>query len=512
MRTLLLRALLAAALGGLLAAARLPDPAACEYWVAPAPVGSDRNPGSADAPWATLDHASAQALALGGGGCTVWFHDGLYVGHNDLHERFATPTTFRAINPYRAILENNGQVIELSGARNITFEGFTIRHDRLDVSKLLIYVSQADGLWAEQITFRNNIIHDSYNNDLLKIHNGARHITVEGNIFFNQGPGEEHIDVNGVEDVLIQDNIFFNDFAGSGRDDGDDVHSFITIKDSTVNPGAEEGSHRITVRRNIFLNWEGRRDTFIQVGNDGKPYYEAVAIRIESNLLVGNAATPVYAALGVRGVRALTFANNTVVGDLPSSAYAFWVDTKDLNPPNREIAFYNNIWSDPTGTMGADGQSGAPKFSNGNPANTVELDLDNNLYWNGGAPIPAGTVASPLEHDRRRRVADPLLGAGEAALVLPRWEGTAFRSSSLTIRDEFVRLVEQFGALGAGSPAIDAADPARAPADDILGRPRGAAPDLGAYEYGAPEPDPAPVTPAPSSPSFYVYLPRVVTP
>ena len=38
--------------------------AQCQYYVAPS--GSDSNPGTSSQPWATLNHASAQVLALGG--------------------------------------------------------------------------------------------------------------------------------------------------------------------------------------------------------------------------------------------------------------------------------------------------------------------------------------------------------------------------------------------------------------------------------------------------------------
>ena len=72
---------------------------------------------------------------------------------------------------------------------------------------------------AEDIIIRNNIFHDSYNNDLLKINNVCDNILVEGNLFYNQSGSDEHIDVNGVTNVTIQDNIFFNDFEGSGRPD-----------------------------------------------------------------------------------------------------------------------------------------------------------------------------------------------------------------------------------------------------------------------------------------------------
>jgi hypothetical protein len=73
--------------------------------------------------------------------------------------------------------------------------------------------------------------------------------------------------------------------------------------------------------------------------------------------------------------------------------------------------------------------------------------------------------------------------------VLPRRDPKTglFLSGSATIRQEFERLVLQYAALPAGSPAVDAADAAHTPPDDILGRPRpaGGRPDLGAFEHGA---------------------------
>jgi hypothetical protein len=43
-------------------------------------------------------------------------------------------------------------------------------------------------------------------------------------------------------------------------------------------------------------------------------------------------------------------------------------------------------------------------------------------------------------------------------------------------------MVEAYGRPAANGAGIDAADPTQMPADDILGAPRGAAPDLGAVE------------------------------
>lgn len=457
----------------------------CEYWVAPPAEGDDANAGTFANPWATIEHAAA---SVPDNNCIVWFKDGIYLTNAELDQRYSTVTTFKAVNPYRAAMEYNSTVLKLNGVKNMIFEGFEFRHVADPKSgKHVVLMDRSDDLWSENITFRNNIFHDSYNNDLLKIHNGVRFAIVENNVFYNQAGFEQHIDVNSVTDVVIQDNIFFNDFAGSERsDDGTSKH-FIVIKDSNLNTDGLEGSERITVRRNIFMNREGGQETFVQVGNDGKPYHEAEDVWIENNLLIGNSDSLSTAAFGVSGGNNVTFANNTVVGDLPAKAYAFRVAIKGSNPKNKNILFYNNIWSDPTGTMGIDPSGNSFEFSNefsdGNPDETSKLVLNNNLYWNGGEAIPPGDLVSPLSADENGTVADPLLNTDHESIILPRWNGKTFLSGNRTIRQEFQRLVEQYGKIPPNSPAIGKADPDFAPAEDILGRLRTPAPDLGAYEY-----------------------------
>ena len=108
--------------------------------------------------------------------------------------------------------------------------------------------------------------------------------------------------------------------------------------------------------------------------------------------------------------------------------------------------------------------------------------LDRNLYWNGGEEIPPGELFDPMKDDDRRIVADPQLETDHQNIILPRWNGSSFISGKATIREEFERLVEQYGKIPAGSPAFGQADPAQAPSDDILGQVRGSTPNLGAYE------------------------------
>ena len=222
------------------------------------------------------------------------------------------------------------------------------------------------------------------------------------------------------------------------------------------------------------MNWQGGEESFVGIGNDGNPHHEAKHVQIESNLLIGNGRDEMNSPLTVFGAREVTFVNNTIVGDLPSDAFAFEVNIKGGNPRNRGIRFWNNIWSDPAGTMS--------QFSDGVRASTKELTLSNNLYWNGGRTIPPGDLVGPLRHDARRVVRDPGLATNHGSVILPVWDESAFASGKTSIRAEFVRLVQAYGRIPAGSPAAGRALRSVAPNRDILGRTWVRKPDLGAFE------------------------------
>ena len=464
-----------------------PAAPAATYYVAT--TGSNGGgDGSAGDPWATITYALTQVPD----GSLILVQPGTYFGQVDLDGEFAAGVTVRSAAPYQARLRYDGTVVQSFYGQGLTLEGFDIAHDGPGAGALVIQIQDLlgpepgcdDGECVSRITLRDNVIHDSFDNDLLKINNGAAEVLVEGNVFYNQSGSDEHIDINSATDVIVQDNIFFNDFAGSGRANGNNTSSFIVIKDSNGNSDANEGSLDITVRRNIFLNWEGSTGSnFVLVGEDGQDFFEAQRVLVENNLMLGNSANEMRAAFGVKGGKDVTFRNNTVVGNLPALAYAFRLNREGENPVNTNIHFYNNIWCDATGTLGA-GSSGGNDFSDGEPGEVTGLVLEHNLYWNGPNPIPPGNQVNPTVDDTQRVVADPLLNCNHGAVVLPRYTGSAFVSGSATIRQEFERLAALYGTPPGGSPAIGAADPANAPADDLLGNPRpiGGAPDLGAVE------------------------------
>ena len=460
--------------------------------------GSDATGNGTDAnPWATLQHAIDNVSS----GSTILLKPGEYVDVTRLNRHFNPGITIRSEIPYLAKLRANETVIKSFGGSGFTIEGFDISHSSSGASALIIQIGDSN---AFNIHFKNNILHNSFNNDILKINNGSHDITVVGNIFYNQQGSDEHIDVNSVSNVEIYDNVFFNDFAASGRTNNNNTSSFIVIKDSNGNSDGVLGSENITVARNVFLNYQGSTGSgFIFVGEDGTKNFEAINVLIENNLMIGNSSNRMKTPLGIHGSNNITFRSNTVTGNLVAQTFAIRSLQLGSNMPADNIFLYNNIWSDPTGTMGISGPGDTTTdFSDTPPGELLSFVINNNLYWNGTEAIPEDpNEIINYTDDINRIVADPLLGA-QNSVISPVWNqnSAVFADGSLTIRDVFENLVNLYGIPGVMSMAIDNADPGNTPSEDILGNSRvGEIPDIGAVETGvsgqAPQPPPTPAEP-----------------
>ena len=441
--------------------------------------------GSLAAPWATityaLDRVPDQSLIL--------VRPGTYTGRIRIRGNFAVGVTVRSEIPYQARLRAAEAVLTIyndnANIEGISIEGFDIAHSGAGAGALVVQIQDGFATETRRITLANNILHDSFNNDILKINNGASQIRVSGNLFYNQTGSDEHIDINSVDDVIVEDNVFFNNFAASGRNNANDTASFVVVKDSNASDDEYLGARNVVIRRNVFLNWEGSTGSgFILFGEDGTANFGAYDSRAENNLLIGNSANTMRSPLGVKGSRDIVFRHNTVVGNLPANAYATRINREGANPPIEAIRFVHNAFSDASGTL--------DDFSDTLPADlstTRPSTLTRNAYWNGATALPfdAGDVLN-IVNDGTRVTADPLLPA-QANVMTPHWVlGLGqFNGGYATIREAFVALVETYGRPAAGSALIDAATGGpEVPADDILGRPRPAnAADLGCYEVAS---------------------------
>lgn len=442
------------------------------YYVATDGNDSSGN-GSSSNPWATISRAVQQ---VPDDGSTVIVRNGTYTGRVQLNRQFTVPMLIRAENPLQAKLRNaNDLAVYVYGGTGMELSGFDIAKTNPQTSSpLLMHIGP-----AKNFVLRNNFIHESYNNDLIKINERASNIVIIGNLFRNQAGGAgQHLDINGCTNVLIKENIFFNDAASVGQSSSvtAGTNGFIVIKNS----GGFEESRRTRVAGNIFMNYQGLvGSAFVLVGEDGKPFHEAQEIDIENNLILGNSSMTARTSFSVKGGRDVLFRNNTVAGSLPSSAYVVRIQREGSNPVIDDVRMLNNIWSDPTGTMTG--------FSDGAPSEGNALTLLNNLYWNGGYQIPTDGDILNYFMDPQAQVADPRL-PGQSGMVLPNWQGTSFPSGTTSIRAEFERIVNGYGRPAAGSPVQDRSDTAESPEVDMLDAARGTAPDQGAVEVGGATP------------------------
>ena len=440
------------------------------------PAGNDRTgKGSRARPWASLLHATN---TVPDEGCEIIFLDGVY-GPQDIRRRFRQHVRIRSQNPYHAVWVSSAsrhRVLFVYGAANLIVSGFEMHGAPGPHDDYLVQISLPE---THDVVLENNIIHDSYVNDLVKINDAAHQITIRGNVFYNQPRGgDEHLDINTVHDVFVENNLFFNDFEASQRPVTNTTHPFVLIKNS----GSKPTSRGFVVSGNVFLNWQGKSDQpFLLLGEDGKPFHEAREVLVENNLFLGNTPHAITAAFAIKGARDVDFRANTILGDFPlgtvSWGFALRLGREGKNPPNENLAFENNIWSDPTGTM--------THFAAGSRANSREIRLRHNLYDNGGQPLPVDRdrVLNPSD-DPQALIQDPRLPRDLSGIIPPVWRRSQdrFADGSHTIEEARRRLVEQYGTPRAGSPVVDAADPDHMPGVDILGRPQGARPDLGTVE------------------------------
>jgi hypothetical protein len=405
-----------------------------------APDGDDTSgDGSLGAPWRSIQMTYDRVAP----GTTILLQPGVY-GENVVLDRTISPQriTIRAAIPYTARLEAPEHVLYCQGCTGLVLEGLDVRG--LDAGSV-IPVLHID--FANDVTVRNCIVNNAGSNATLRVAGDpVGNITIARNMLYDGGPALHVADASA---VTVEDNFIL------------DARS---VPDREVWIEAPTGAPTV-IRRNIIAGFRGC-DTcgMLQLRLDQ-------GSRVESNLFIGGPA-PSQGALQLEGSTGLTFQFNTVVGDLPGSAFAL-TGTTYGGTATAGLTLANNIFSDPTGTMG--------DFADRTTAEIIGPMLRGNLYWNAGTPVPGDpNDAVTVQLDPQPILADPRLPA--ATFVPTTWDPAAgkFSDGSSTICEAFYGAAMQYGAISGDSPAAGAATGSDRPAD-LLGFTRPTA-SVGALE------------------------------
>jgi hypothetical protein len=323
---------------------------------------------------------------------------------------------------------------------------------------------------SDNIILENNILHDSYNNDLLKLNERSNNCTIRNNIFFNQNSdgGDEHIDANSVYNTVIEGNIFFNDYKASGREEANRSFSFVLFKSSS-SADISTASHDAVIRNNVFLNWWGKSDqSFICLGEDGKSFYEVKNVEISKNLFINNKTrqTPnsdglqyvnrMSGALTIKNAQDVLIIHNIITGTMQHSWHAY-NSTHDgffgyllrlskewgNSPIIDNVKILGNSLVDYKGYMGY--------ISSGTKDMVKDLIIDSNNYYNGGMDFlntPVKDLAVQIKYDKHAAFQDPRLESNLDNVTLPYFINGTLHGGYSSINAARIDLIKKYGSAG----------------------------------------------------------------
>jgi hypothetical protein len=446
-----------------------PTQVACTHHVAPS--GSDDNPGTAEAPWHTIQHAADTAQP----GDTVCVASGDYSAEGELFFSNSgsadAPITFTAAPGETATV----QALTLSpGASYLRLLSFAVRgfpvwgvtlggdNHHILLSHLTVSGGEAGFRLTEgdsgenpvngpvsDVTIEDSVIHDSMYTAVDCTPGPCdqtvfRRLEIYGS-GLEAGFGGDGLALERGQDVVVED-CYIHDNGGDGID--------LNSRDFAGNVTG------IVVRRNTVArnHLQG-----IKLWSGG---------RMENNIVWGQGIEPV--ALGMHP-GTYEVINNTIAYNMYDTDYSERDYGLVASYPNGDtgisaviqLTLVNNIFAFNTSPEIGDGPTGI-YLGEG-----VQLTENHNLYWSReDGEIEAEFVTGRDPFFARAEIAD-----GTWTSVTGQGQGDVTADPLLVSGWPEVDLHLQ-----ANSPAADAGSPDGAPSDDIEGHPRTGTPDIGAYE------------------------------
>jgi hypothetical protein len=420
------RAVLGAA--GWLASAQLAS--AAEYFVSTA--GNNAWPGTAEMPWATLQHAADQV----GDGDRVVVRPGDYTGfYLDASGTAAAPIEFFA-EPGARVTQRNATTpdgINLEGASHVVIDGFAVTGmPRAGVRTVL----------GEFVTIRN--VH-AYDNDRWGIFTGF------------------------VDDLLIEN----NETSGSAIEHG------IYVSNSGDRPVLRGNKSWGNRGSGIHMNGD------VSQGGDGIISNALVA----GNWIFGNAAFNGSSygggsGINMDGVQDSRIENNLLYDNHASGMSLYSIDGAEGSTGNLVI---NNTIHQPAQSRWA------VNIRDGSTDNTVRNNILLSDHSYRGAISVWDDSLEGFTSDYNALISRFTTDDGDSVQTLAQWQaatGNDSHSMAATAGSLFVDAAAFDYRLKPGAPAIDAGSALEAPGFDFFGavRPQGEGVDLGAIEFAAATP------------------------
>ncbi|MDY7080243.1 MAG: right-handed parallel beta-helix repeat-containing protein [Chloroflexota bacterium] len=402
------------------------------YYVAP--DGDDDNPGTAGYPWATLQHAADTV----GPGDQVIVLDGEYAGF-----RLETSGTAEDVIHFRA--DGEGAIINADGP---TGDGIRLQN----VSYIII-----EGFRIENVTARG-IAHRGATPD-----EPVFGLVIRGNTVLSTGA--EGMYLSEVADSQIENNTIVGAGTGDTLLRGHGIYLANAGSDGTTIRGNDISG---SLTAGIHFNGD------LSVGGDGI----ISGLLIEDNVIHGNGQN----GFNMDGVQDSVIRNNVIYGNELNGIRAYAIDAAE-GP--RGLRIVNNTIHVP-----ADGYW-CVRITEDLGDNVVFNNILMNDYAYGGSIALDSTAGFASAHNA---VVDRFTpDRSDTIFTLAEWQALGYDAGSFIAQpdDLFVNVAAADYRLKAGATAIDAGLPEfeghLAPTQDIVGvgRPVGAAIDIGAYEFAS---------------------------
>lgn len=273
------------------------------YWVAPPPQGSDANPGTSQAPWATLQHAADQVVA----GDTVLVASGDYAGFQlSTSGTEGAPITFRSADGEapRITADNPSTPdgLNLEGASWIVIEGFEVDgRSRAGIRAVLCeHVTirgnscDSNGTWGiftgfcDDLLIEENATSRSGDEHGIYVSNSGDRPVIRNNLIWGNHANGIHMNGDAsmggdglISDALVENNIIWDNGEGGGSGINMDGVQYSLVRNNLIFTtqasgislyridGAEGSNNNRVLNNTVLVASDGRWALNIQDSSTG---------------------------------------------------------------------------------------------------------------------------------------------------------------------------------------------------------------------------------------------------